>query len=105
LGRVVRAHDHGIDRLSTRAVGQRLGFWGLPRGAESFVDHCRPGASSDTTLDGRDPSSYAGIAWVFGRYDRAWGPERPVYGKVRTMSSQNAVRKLKLREYLARYAA
>ena len=35
-------------------------------------------------LDGRDPNGYAGIAWaVVGKHDRAWGPERPVYGKVR----------------------
>jgi deoxyribodipyrimidine photo-lyase len=40
-------------------------------------------------LDGRDPNSYSGIFWVLGRYDRAWGPERPVFGKVRYMSSKN----------------
>ncbi|MEM7676548.1 MAG: deoxyribodipyrimidine photolyase, partial [Myxococcota bacterium] len=28
-------------------------------------------------LDGRNPNSYSGIFWVLGRYDRAWGPERP----------------------------
>src|SRR5699024_6608110 len=32
-------------------------------------------------LDGRDPNSYAGILWVFGKFDRAWGPEREVFGK------------------------
>ena len=37
-------------------------------------------------LDGRDPNSYSGIFWCLGRYDRPWGPERPVYGKVRYMS-------------------
>ena len=54
-------------------------------------------------LDGRDPNSYSGIFWVLGRYDRPWGPERPVFGKVRYMSSQNTVRKLKLKDYLARF--
>ncbi len=39
-------------------------------------------------VDGRDPNSYSGIFWVLGRYDRAWGPERPIFGK----------------EYLRRYA-
>ncbi|MGB0679476.1 MAG: deoxyribodipyrimidine photolyase, partial [Polyangiales bacterium] len=39
-------------------------------------------------LDGRNPNSYSGIGWVFGRYDRAWGPERPIFGKVRYMSSE-----------------
>ena len=56
-------------------------------------------------LDGRDPNSYSGIMWVLGRYDRAWGPERPVFGKVRYMSSEQARRKLRMRDYLARFAA
>lgn len=54
-------------------------------------------------LDGRDPNSYAGIAWVFGRYDRAWGPERPIYGKVRYMTSESTRRKLRMRGYLERW--
>ena len=56
-------------------------------------------------VDGRDPNSYSGIAWVLGRYDRAWGPERPVHGKLRYMTSDSTARKLRVREYLARYAA
>lgn len=56
-------------------------------------------------LDGRDPNSLSGIFWCLGRYDRAWGPERPIFGKVRYMTSENTRRKLRLREYLARYAA
>jgi deoxyribodipyrimidine photo-lyase len=55
-------------------------------------------------LDGRDPNSYSGIFWVFGRYDRAWGPERPIYGTVRYMSSDNTAKKLKLKGYLARWS-
>ncbi|MEN3185027.1 MAG: deoxyribodipyrimidine photo-lyase [Atribacterota bacterium] len=35
-------------------------------------------------LDGRDPNSFAGIAWCFGKHDRAFG-ERPIFGKVRYM--------------------
>lgn len=54
-------------------------------------------------LDGRDPISYASIGWVLGRYDRAWGPERPIFGKVRYMTSANTARKLKLAGYLERY--
>lgn len=54
-------------------------------------------------LDGRNPNSYSGIFWVLGRYDRAWGPERPIFGKIRYMSSENAARKFPVREYLARY--
>jgi deoxyribodipyrimidine photo-lyase len=55
-------------------------------------------------LDGRDPNSSSGICWVLGRYDRPWGPERPIFGKVRFMSSDAAARKLRLRKYLERYA-
>jgi len=54
-------------------------------------------------LDGRDPNSYSGIFWTLGRYDRAWGPERPIFGKVRYMSSQNTARKLKVKRYLEKY--
>ena len=55
-------------------------------------------------LDGRDPNSYSGIFWVLGRYDRPWGPERPIFGTVRYMSSQNTVKKLNIRQYLAKYS-
>jgi len=54
-------------------------------------------------IDGRDPNSYSGIYWCLGRYDRPWGPERPVFGKIRYMTSRNTARKLRLREYLERY--
>jgi deoxyribodipyrimidine photo-lyase len=55
-------------------------------------------------LDGRDPNSYSGIFWTLGRYDRPWGPERPVFGTVRYMTSASSARKLRLREYVDRYA-
>jgi deoxyribodipyrimidine photo-lyase len=54
-------------------------------------------------LDGRDPNSYSGIFWCLGRYDRPWGPERPVFGKVRYMSSANTARKLDVKAYLRKY--
>ncbi len=56
-------------------------------------------------LDGRDPNSASGILWCLGRYDRPWGPERPVFGTVRFMSSANTARKARVRAYLARYGA
>lgn len=56
-------------------------------------------------LDGRNPNSYSGISWVLGRYDRPWAPERDVYGMIRYMSSDNTVRKLKMKGYLAEWAA
>jgi len=43
-------------------------------------------------LDGRDPNSYAGVGWIFGLHDRAWG-ERPIFGKIRYMSAGGLKRK------------
>jgi deoxyribodipyrimidine photo-lyase len=54
-------------------------------------------------LDGRNPNSYTGIFWTLGRYDRPWGPERSVFGKVRYMSSKRTREKLKMDNYLRRY--
>jgi deoxyribodipyrimidine photo-lyase len=55
-------------------------------------------------LDGRDPNSYSGIFWCLGRYDRPWGPERPIIGTVRYMSSGNTARKVRVKDYIRRYA-
>jgi deoxyribodipyrimidine photo-lyase len=55
-------------------------------------------------VDGRDPSSYGGILWTLGLYDRPWGPERKIFGLVRYMSSQATVKKLRMKQYLARYS-
>lgn len=57
-------------------------------------------------LDGRDPNGYAGIAWaIVGKHDRAWGPERPVYGKIRYMSYASTSRKFNSKAYIDRVAA
>jgi deoxyribodipyrimidine photo-lyase len=57
-------------------------------------------------LDGRDPNGYAGIAWAIGgKHDRAWGPERPVYGKIRYMSFASTSRKFDSRAYIERWNA
>ncbi|MDX1671420.1 MAG: hypothetical protein R3211_03705 [Balneolaceae bacterium] len=55
-------------------------------------------------LDGRDPNSYSGIFWCFGRFDRPW-QERKIFGKVRYMTSDSTRRKVKLDDYLAKYGA
>ena len=52
-------------------------------------------------LDGRDPNSYAGIAWCFGKHDRAW-TERKIFGKVRYMNDRGLERKFKIAEYVRR---
>ena len=56
-------------------------------------------------IDGRNPNSYSGIFWTLGRFDRAWGPERPIFGKIRYMSSDSTARKIKLKHYLSRFGA
>ena len=53
-------------------------------------------------LDGRDPNSYSGIFWTLGRYDRAWGPERDIFGKIRYMTSDSARKKLRVKKYIER---
>lgn len=50
-------------------------------------------------IDGRDPNSYTGILWCFGLFDRPWAPERPIFGSVRYMSSENTAKKFKLAGY------
>lgn len=52
------------------------------------------------SLDGRDPNGYAGIAWsIGGVHDRAWG-ERPVFGKIRTMTLAGCRRKFDVDSYI-----
>ena len=55
-------------------------------------------------LDGRDPNSYTGILWTLGKFDRPWAPERPIFGTVRYMSSDNTARKLRVKDYVRRYS-
>lgn len=55
-------------------------------------------------LDGRDPNSYAGVAWIFGKHDRAWF-ERPIFGKIRYMAASGLERKCDIRAYVAKVEA
>jgi deoxyribodipyrimidine photo-lyase len=50
-------------------------------------------------LDGRNPNSYAGILWCFGKHDRPW-MERPVFGKLRYMTTNSTGRKFDSRKYI-----
>jgi deoxyribodipyrimidine photo-lyase len=50
-------------------------------------------------LDGRDPSGFAGVAWCFGKHDRAWS-ERPVFGKIRYMNAAGLKRKFDADAYV-----
>jgi deoxyribodipyrimidine photo-lyase len=50
-------------------------------------------------IDGRDPNSYAGVAWAFGLHDRPW-KERPIFGKVRYMAAGGLERKCDIKAYV-----
>jgi len=52
-------------------------------------------------LDGRDPNSFAGVAWCFGKHDRPW-KERPVFGSVRYMNENGLRRKFDADKYVAK---
>jgi deoxyribodipyrimidine photo-lyase len=51
------------------------------------------------SIDGRDPNTFAGVAWCFGKHDRPW-IERSVFGKVRYMNANGLKRKLDIEAYV-----
>ncbi|MBC7844668.1 MAG: deoxyribodipyrimidine photo-lyase [Gemmatimonadaceae bacterium] len=53
-------------------------------------------------LDGRDPSSFGGIQWCLGKFDRPW-TRRPVLGTIRYMSIDLAYKKFDARTYEHRW--
>lgn len=80
--------------------GKKIFEWSpTPKAALAVLIHL----NNKYALDGRDPNSYSGIFWCLGRFDRAWGPERPVYGKIRYMTSDSTMRKLKAKSYVNKY--
>jgi deoxyribodipyrimidine photo-lyase len=52
-------------------------------------------------LDGRDPNSFTGVAWCFGKHDRPW-QERQIFGKIRYMNAKGLERKFKIAQYVER---
>lgn len=50
-------------------------------------------------LDGRDPSSYGGIQWCFGKFDRPWF-DKPIFGVMRPMSLARAREKFDAEAYI-----
>jgi deoxyribodipyrimidine photo-lyase len=55
-------------------------------------------------LDGRDPNSYTGVAWLYGVHDRAWS-ERPIFGKIRYMAASGLERKCDIQAYVRKVNA
>jgi deoxyribodipyrimidine photo-lyase len=50
-------------------------------------------------IDGRDPNSYASVAWLFGLHDRPW-TERRVFGNIRYMNAAGLERKFDIERYV-----
>ena len=73
----------------TRNAGEALGI----------LEHL----NNKYSLDGRDPSSYLNILWVFGKFDRPFY-RRPIYGTVRYMSLKAAEKKFDTRRVISRYS-
>ena len=68
-----------------------------PEAAHAFLieQHAR------YALDGRDPNTHAGVLWCFGKHDRPWAPQRPIFGMIRYMSSESTRKKVRLAEIAA----
>mgnify|MGYP001431881710 FL=1 len=50
-------------------------------------------------FDGRDPNSYSGVAWCYGKHDRPW-KERNIFGKIRYMNENGLRRKFDIETYV-----
>jgi deoxyribodipyrimidine photo-lyase len=50
-------------------------------------------------LDGNTPNGYTGVAWCFGKHDRAWA-SRPIFGKLRYMNANGLRRKFDIDAYV-----
>ena len=79
--------------------GKKILEWSAtPRGAYHAVLYL----NNKYELDGRDPSSFAGVAWCFGKHDRPW-KERPIFGTVRYMNAAGLERKYEMEPYVREY--
>ena len=54
------------------------------------------------SIDGRDPSTYLNIQWIFGKFDRPFY-RRPIYGTVRYLSLKAAQKKFDVAKVIERY--
>jgi len=52
-------------------------------------------------LDGNTPNGFNGIAWCFGKHDRAWA-ERLIFGKIRYMNAAGLKRKFDIDKYVSK---
>ena len=72
-----------------------IGWTESPERALHLLEHL----NNKYSLDGRDPNSYGGILWCFGKFDRPFY-RRPVLGTVRYMSLKAAAGKFDVERYV-----
>jgi deoxyribodipyrimidine photo-lyase len=90
---VIRGKMHGYMRMYW---GKKLLEWSKePRAAFETALYL----NNKYELDGRDPNGFAGVAWCFGKHDRAWA-ERNIFGKVRYMNAAGLKRKFDIEGYV-----
>jgi deoxyribodipyrimidine photo-lyase len=104
-----RTHDHywNVAMAEMRETGYMHNhlrmYWGKkilewsPSPEEGFARTLR--LNNRYFLDGRDPSSFTNVAWIYGLHDRPWA-KRPVFGTVR-YQSENSLRKIDAKAYEA----
>ena len=81
--------------------GKKVLEWGRsPEESFEMLSHL----NNKLFLCGRDPNSFASVAWIFGLHDRAWGPERSVFGKIRYMNAAGLKRKFDIEAYVKKTA-
>ena len=91
--------------LTGRMHGYMRMYWGkkilewMPDPTQAFETALR--LNNRYQLDGRDPNSFAGVAWCFGKHDRPW-TRRPVFGTVRYMNANGLRRKFDIEAYVSR---
>ena len=91
---LLRGKIHGYYRMYW---GKRILEW-LPdyqQAVDFMID-----VHGKYALDGRDPNTYTNVLWCFGLHDRAWS-ERPVFGKMRYISTEGMKRKTDTEAYIA----
>jgi deoxyribodipyrimidine photo-lyase len=85
---------HGYLRM---LWGKKIIEWSdTPEEAHAAMIHLH----NKYALDGRDPNTHAGVLWCFGKHDRPWPHERPIFGTIRWMSSEQTAQKMGLRGQL-----
>lgn len=102
---IVRGLDGGLGR---KAIGKRLrDLMAGTRDPPGKIELYNRVAAASTRGNHSQLSAHALAAffWTLGRYARPWFPERPVFGRVRFMSSVNTARKMRVNAHIEKYGS